>query len=65
MTELINQIVSSGVITSLFLGIIFITLFYFSSGIFAEIFNMPHISNYQRNKIEIREDKLLLMSYRK
>ena len=39
-----NQIVSSGVITSLFLGIGFIALFYFSSGIFAEIFNMPGLS---------------------
>lgn len=36
-----NQIVSSGVITSLFLGIGFIALFYFTSGIFAAIFNMP------------------------
>ena len=40
----INQIVSSGVITSLFLGIGFIALFYFTSGIFAEIFNMPGLS---------------------
>ena len=39
-----NQIVSSGVITSLFLGIGFIALFYFSSGIFAEVFNMPGLS---------------------
>ena len=39
-----NQIVSSGVITSLFLGIGFIALFYFSSGIFAKIFNMPELS---------------------
>jgi O-antigen/teichoic acid export membrane protein len=39
-----NQIVSSGVITSLFLGIGFIALFYFSSGLFAEIFNMPGLS---------------------
>jgi O-antigen/teichoic acid export membrane protein len=38
-----NQTVSSGIITSLFLGIIFIALFYFSSGIFAEIFNMPRL----------------------
>ena len=38
-----NQIVSSGVITSLFLGIGFIALFYFSSGIFAGIFNMPEL----------------------
>ena len=36
-----NQIVSSGVITSLFLGIGFVALFYFASGIFAGIFNMP------------------------
>ena len=36
-----NQIVSSSVITSLFLGIGFIVLFYFTSGIFAGIFNMP------------------------
>jgi O-antigen/teichoic acid export membrane protein len=40
----INQIVSSGVITSLFLGIGFIALFYVSSGLFAEIFNMPELS---------------------
>jgi len=39
-----NQIVSSGVITSLFLGIGFIALFYFSSGIFAGIFNMWGLS---------------------
>ena len=39
-----NQIVSSGVITPLFLGIGFIALFYFSSGLFAEIFNMPGLS---------------------
>jgi O-antigen/teichoic acid export membrane protein len=39
-----NQIVSSGVITSLFLGIGFIALFFFSSGIFAGIFNMPGLS---------------------
>lgn len=39
-----NQIVSSGVITSLFLGIGFVTLFYFLSGLFAEIFNMPGLS---------------------
>ncbi|MCL0079969.1 flippase [Dehalococcoidia bacterium] len=39
-----NQIVSSGVITSLFLGIGFIALFYFSAGIFADIFNMPGLS---------------------
>ena len=40
-----SQIVSSGVITSLFLGIGFIALFYFSSGLFAGIFNMPRLSN--------------------
>jgi len=39
-----NQIVSSGVITSLFLGIGFVALFYFSSGLFAGIFNMPRLS---------------------
>ena len=39
-----NQIASSGVITSLFLGIGFIALFYFSSGLFANIFNMPELS---------------------
>ena len=39
-----NQIVSSGVITSLFLGLGFIALFYSSSGILAEIFNMPRLS---------------------
>lgn len=39
-----NQIASSGVITSLFLGIGFIALFYFSSGLFAGIFNMPGLS---------------------
>ena len=38
-----NQIVSSGIITSLFLGVGFIALFFFSSGIFAEIFNMPEL----------------------
>jgi len=40
----INQIASSGVITSLLLGIGFAVLFYFSSNIFAEIFNMPRLS---------------------
>lgn len=40
----LNKIVSSGVITSLFLGIGFIALFYFSSGLFANIFNMPELS---------------------
>jgi O-antigen/teichoic acid export membrane protein len=39
-----NQIVSSGIITSLFFGIGFIGLFCFTSGIFAEIFNMPGLS---------------------
>jgi O-antigen/teichoic acid export membrane protein len=39
-----NQIVSSGVITSLFLGIGPIAFFYFSSGIFAGIFNMWGLS---------------------
>jgi len=40
-----NQIVSSGVITSLFFGIGFIALFHFSSGSFADIFNMPRLSH--------------------
>jgi len=40
----LNQIASSGVITSLFLGIGFFALFYFSSGLFADIFNMPRLS---------------------
>ena len=44
-----NQIVSSGVITSLFLGIGFIALFYFSSGLFAVIFNMPGLSGLINN----------------
>ena len=44
-----NQIVSSGVITSLFLGIGFIALFYFSSGLFDEIFNMPGLSGLINN----------------
>ena len=39
-----NQIASSGVITSLFLGIGFIALFYFSSGLSAKIFNMLGLS---------------------
>ena len=39
-----NQIVSSGVITSLFLGIGFIAVFYLLSGLFANIFNMPELS---------------------
>ena len=38
-----NQIVSSGVVTSLFLGIGFIALFYLSSGLFAGIFNIPEL----------------------
>ena len=40
----LNQIASSGVITSLFLGIGLIAVFYFSSDVFAEIFNMPRLS---------------------
>jgi len=40
----LNQFASSGVITSFLLGIGFSVLFYFSSGIFAEIFNMPELS---------------------
>ena len=40
----LNQMVSSGIITSLFLGIGFIALFYFTSGIFVGIFNMPGLS---------------------
>ena len=39
-----NQIVSSSVITSFFLGIGFALLFYFTSGIFAGIFSMPELS---------------------
>jgi len=39
-----NQIVSSGVITSLFLGVGFAVLFYFSSGLFADIFDMHGLS---------------------
>ena len=39
-----NQIASSGVITSLFLGIGFIAVFYLLSGLFANIFNMPELS---------------------
>lgn len=42
--ERTSEIVSSGVITSLFLGLGFSVLFYFSSGIFAEIFKMPELS---------------------
>jgi len=41
----INQIISSGIITSLFLGMSFIALFYFSSSLFADIFNMPELSH--------------------
>jgi len=41
----LNEIVSSGIITSLFLGIGFTVLFYFSSGLFAEIFEMPKLSD--------------------
>jgi len=39
-----NSIVSSGVITSLLLGIGFSVLFYLSSGIFEEIFRMPGLA---------------------
>jgi stage V sporulation protein B len=41
----INSIVSSGVITSLLLGIIFSVLFYVSSGIFEELFKMQGLSS--------------------
>lgn len=37
----INQFTSSGIITSLFLGLLFAFIFYFTSGLFAEIFKMP------------------------
>lgn len=40
-----NAIISSGVITSLFLGILFSLLVYLLSGIFEGIFNMPGLSN--------------------
>ncbi len=40
-----NSIVSAGIITSLFFGIGFSVLFYFLSGIFEGIFNMPGLSN--------------------
>lgn len=40
-----NIIISSGVITSFFLGIGFSVLIYFSSGIFEEIFHMQGLSN--------------------
>lgn len=43
-----NAIVSSGIITSLFLGILFSVLFYFSSGIFEEIFKMSGLSGLLR-----------------
>ena len=39
-----DAIVSSGVITSLIIGIVFSMLFYFSSGIFEGLFNMPGLS---------------------
>ena len=39
-----DAIVSSGVITSLILGIVFSVLFYFLSGIFEGIFDMPGLS---------------------
>lgn len=37
----INQFTSSGIITSLLLGLFFTVFFYFTSGLFAEIFKMP------------------------
>jgi stage V sporulation protein B len=37
----INQVASSGIITSVILGIFFALFFYFSAGIFADIFKMP------------------------
>ncbi|CAG0999537.1 Stage V sporulation protein B [Methanosarcinales archaeon] len=40
----INQIVSSGIITSLFLGVGFVPLVYFLSDILAKIYNMPELS---------------------
>jgi len=39
-----NQIVSSGVITSLFLGILLAALVYISAGIYTRIFNIPGLS---------------------
>lgn len=43
-----NKIVSSGIMTSFFLGIVFSVLFYFSAGIFESIFNMKGLSGLQR-----------------
>jgi len=39
-----NAVVSSGIITSLFLGIVFSILLYLSAGIFESIFSMPGLS---------------------
>ncbi len=40
----LNQITSSGIITSLIGGLGFVALFYFSSNALAELFNMPRLS---------------------
>lgn len=43
-----NKIISSGIITSLFLGIGFSVLFYISAGIFERIFDMPGLSTLEK-----------------
>lgn len=42
------QIVSSGVMTSLSLGVVFVAVFYATSGTFAHIFKMPELSTLLR-----------------
>src|SRR5659263_294755 len=47
-SEKSNKYVSSGIITSLLLGIGFSVLFYFSAGIFEKIFDMPGLSTLEK-----------------
>lgn len=42
--EKLNQVISSGVITSVISGALFVVLFYSLSGVFARIFDMPGLS---------------------
>jgi hypothetical protein len=46
-----NMIVSSGIITSLFLGIGFSVLFYLTAGFFESLFNMPGLAILGKNTI--------------
>lgn len=41
----VNQYTSSGLIISIILGLLFTLFFYFTSGLFADLFNMPQLGD--------------------